>query len=144
MKNKLNLFFSTRGITLVEAMTGLAIIGILLALLFAIVAPVITGAGSFGPTNHKSVTVTRLYVDHSGSGDSAASHYMVGTDNGVYEVANGLLLGIWNADELYSRLREGGKYRITTEGNKVVGFWMQEYPYITAVQEITDSPVETK
>jgi hypothetical protein len=94
------------------------------------------GIGGFGPTNEHTVTVQRLYVDYSGSGDSQSSHYMVGTDNGVYEVDNGILLGLWNADELYSRLHEGKTYEITTKGNRVVNILYQKYPYIVAVKEL--------
>ena len=119
-----------KGYTTIEVLT----IGAIAAIALAIIAPVIIyvfgGGGSFGPTKVQEVMVQRLYVDRS----SDSSHYMVGTDKGVFEVENGAFLGVWNADELYSTLREGKKYRITTEGNKIVNFIMQEYPYITAVQ----------
>ena len=62
---------------------------------------------------------------------------MVGTDQGVFEVDNGLWLGVWNSDELYSKLIQGHKYHITTKGNKWVNMFFQEYPYVVAVQEIT-------
>lgn len=36
--------------------------------------------------------VERLYVDFSGTKDSSKSHYMVGTDQGVFEVDNSIWL----------------------------------------------------
>lgn len=122
--------------TLIEVMIVLVIVSLLLAMLFPVGYRIAKGAGSFGPTRSEEITVTRLYVDYSGGKYSQSSHYMVGTDKGVFEVNNGLFLGLWNADELYSKLKEGQRYRITTEGNKVVGFWLQSYPYITAVDSI--------
>jgi hypothetical protein len=96
------------------------------------------GVGAFGPTRQWEVTVQRAYVDYSGSGDNKESHYMVATDKGMFEVDNGWMLGVWNADELYGKMVPGKKYHITTEGNKVVGMFYQEYPYITAVREIRE------
>lgn len=96
------------------------------------------GVGAWGPTRTWEVTVNRLYVDYSGSDENRQSHYMVGTDQGVFECDNGWLLGVWNADELYSRLVAGRRYRITTEGNRVVGIFFQEYPYITSVQPLAE------
>jgi hypothetical protein len=121
----------------VELMIVLSIVGLVMAILFPLGYRIAKGAGSFGPTRTEEITVTRLYVDYSGGKDSQSSHYMVGTDKGVFEVDNGLFLGLWNADELYARLKEGQRYRVTTEGNKVVGFWLQSYPYITAVEPLT-------
>jgi len=96
------------------------------------------GIGSFGPTLIQDVVVQRTYVDFSGTGDDKESHYMVGTDKGVFEVANGLLLGLWNSDELYAQMQSGKRYRITTKGKRVVGMFFQEYPYVVAVQPIPD------
>jgi hypothetical protein len=62
---------------------------------------------------------------------------MVATDQGVFEIDNGALLGVWNADEMYGRLKEGHTYRITTKGNKVVGYFSQEYPYIISLEDVT-------
>jgi len=105
---------------------------------FAIVLSVaacgpIMGTGPFGPTTQTVVTVTDKYVDVSGGGKHANSHYMVATDQGIYEIDNGLMLGVWNADELYGRMLKGKAYRITIKGNKVVNAFMQEYPYIVGV-----------
>ena len=123
-----------RAFTAVEAMIGVVILGLLLFLVGYPIAYVAQGCGSFGPAKTQDVTVQRLYVD-SGSNESG-SHYMVGTDKGVFEVENGWLLGLWNADELYSKMKDGHRYRITTKGNKVVGFFFQEYPYVTAVEAL--------
>ncbi len=123
--------------SIVEIMIAIVIVGLVLATLFPISYRIAKGAGSFGPTRSEEITVTRLYVDYSGGKKSQSSHYMVGTDKGVFEVDNGILLGLWNADELYAKLKEGQRYRVTTEGNKVVGFWLQSYPYITAVEPLT-------
>jgi hypothetical protein len=110
----------------------------ILALLFFISIPILLGTNGFGPTNIHEVTVNRLYVDYSG-GKEKSSHYMVGTNKGVFEVNNGLILFMWNADELYSTLKEGKRYSITTKGNKVVNIFFQEYPYIIAVRPIEEN-----
>lgn len=97
---------------------------------------IILGVGAFGPKNTEIITITRCYVDISGSGKKSQSHYMVGTDKGTFEVNNGLMLGVWNADDIYSKLREGKRYEITTKGNRVVNIFMQEYPYIIGAKEL--------
>jgi hypothetical protein len=99
---------------------------------------VFIGAGGWGPTISREVTVTRTYVDYSGSGDNKESHYMVATDEGVFEVGNGILLGLWNADELYGKIQGGKRYRLTTKGNRVVGMFWQEFPYIVQVEPLED------
>lgn len=88
------------------------------------------GVNGFGPEQHLQITVNRLYVD----GGKESSHYMVGTDQGVFEIGNFVIpIQIFNADELYSKLEVGKKYNIKTKGNKVVGFLIQEYPYIVEI-----------
>ena len=121
-----------KGYTSIEILIGVTIVG-LIAL--AVIIPVTAGIGGFGPTNIVEATVTRLYVDAAGE---QGSHYMVATNQGVFEVDNGLLLWIWNADEIYGALQTGKTYRFTTKGNKVVNFMFQEYPYIVKAQEITN------
>lgn len=91
----------------------------------------VLGTGGWGPENDLTVQVQRLYVD---AGE--ASSYMVGTDKGVFEVDNGWMLGVWNADEIYSRLEVGRRYEITTKGNRVVAWYSQSYPYIVRVRAL--------
>jgi hypothetical protein len=91
------------------------------------------GVNGFGPEEEQVITIERLYVD---GGES--SHYMVGTDKGVYEVSNLMFpVQIWNSDEIYSSLKVGEKYTIKTKGNKILNWYFQEYPYIIEVKEIT-------
>ena len=40
----------------------------------------------------------------------------------------------------YAKMKEGKRYRLRTKGNKVVGFFLQEYPYITSVESLSDAP----
>ena len=88
------------------------------------------GVGGFGPEYVNTVTVQRLYVDGGGS-----SHYMVGTDKGVYEIENILLpIQIFNCDELYSKLEVGKTYNIKVKGNKVTNWLVQQYPYIIEIK----------
>jgi hypothetical protein len=104
---------------------------IIVAIFVAIIAaPIYFGTGGFGPINTHVVTVKNKHVDYRRTGDSSSSHYMVHTDNGTFEVNNGFLLGVWNADEIYGSMETGQRYTITTKGNRVVGILMQEYPYI--------------
>jgi hypothetical protein len=91
------------------------------------------GVNGFGPIQEQAITIERLYVD-----GGKHSHYMVGTDKGVYEVSNLMFpVQIWNSDEIYSSLKVGEKYIIKTKGNKILNWYFQEYPYIIEVKEIT-------
>lgn len=118
---------------------GFSLFALIVVGIIALLIPFGCGIGGFGPTNTHDVTVNRLYVDHS----DHESHYMVGTDQGVFEVDNGIMLGLYNADELYSRMREGHRYHITAKGRQYANIFMQEYPYITNVQPLPDPPVQT-
>lgn len=102
--------------------------------------PIYLGIGGWGPTTTTAeATVTGKHIDISGGKGSKQSHYMVNTDKGTFEVDNGIMLGIWNADEIYGKLEINKVYNITAQGNKVVGWFYQEYPYITRVEKTTVS-----
>jgi hypothetical protein len=89
------------------------------------------GVNGFGPEKECKVTIQRLYVDGGRS-----SHYMVGTDQGVFEVQNRLIpFQMFNSDEVYSQLEVGKTYTLKVKGNKVLNWWFQEYPYILEVEE---------
>jgi hypothetical protein len=60
---------------------------------------------------------------------------MAGTSAGVFEIGNSLFLWIWNSDEIYSSIVQGGTYTLTIKGNKVLGWWLQSYPYIIKVEK---------
>jgi hypothetical protein len=91
------------------------------------------GIFPFGPLSTREVAVERLYVDY---GENKSSSYMVGTSEGVFEVKNSFWLWMWDADDRYSQLKEGEKYRIQVKGNKVVGFLFQEYPVVIHIEKI--------
>ena len=107
-------------------------------LILAILIPFVAidyayGVNGFGPVQEQVITIERLYVD-----GGKHSHYMVGTDKGVYEVSNFTFpIQIWNSDEIYSNLQVGKTYHIKTKGNKILNWYFQEYPYIIEVKEIT-------
>jgi hypothetical protein len=89
------------------------------------------GVKGFGPESIQQVTIQRLYVDGGSS-----SHYMVGTDQGVLEVDNILWpVQVFNCDELYSKLEVGKTYTVKVKGNKVINWFVQEYPYIIEIQK---------
>ena len=96
-----------------------------------------TGTHGFGLVRPGiEVTVLGKHVDVSHDSDNGSNtHYMVATSNGTYEVQNGFVLGVWNADEIFGSMREGHTYVITTKGNRMVGMFMQKYPYIIAAVE---------
>lgn len=122
--------------TLIEVLIVFAILAILAALILTQLGG--CGTGGLGEKAfHKDVLIQRLYVD----GNKEDSHYMVGTDKGVFEVDNGPMLGIWNADKLYSQLVVGKRYNLTTKGKEYVNWFMQEYPYIIAVEGPLPDPV---
>lgn len=90
------------------------------------------GVHHFGPTNtYKHCLVTSKHIDHG----KESSHYMVSTTEGTFEVDNGYLLGVWNADEIYGKIVEKKTYTIVAKGNKQVGMFYQEYPYLLSATE---------
>lgn len=116
--------------------TAWLIIIVIVGIILAVSLPIMIGTYPFGPEATHHVTVNRLYIDTSSDGDGGReSHYMVGTDKGVFEVDNSWIAGIWNADDMYASLLQGSNYTITVKGNKVVNFFMQEYPYIIRIEK---------
>lgn len=106
--------------------------------IFVILAIAITflssamGIGGFGPTEVIEATILKTYVDVSGGGKDSETetHYVVVTDKGSFEVDNGILLGMWNADDVFGKLQTNKKYRLTTKGKRYQNWLMQEFPYI--------------
>ena len=112
------------GILGITSMTAVALIGSITLIDYSY------GVNGFGPEDTRQVTINRLYVD-----GGKASHYMVGTDKGVYEISNHLIpIQLFNCDELYSKLEVGKTYEVKLKGNKVTNWYMQQYPYIIEVQ----------
>ena len=111
------------------------ILGIITTTMVVMVGSVVlinysNGVEGFGPEYVNQVTINRLYVDGGRS-----SHYMVGTDKGVYEIKNFLYpVQIYNCDELYSKLEVGKTYLVKLKGNKVTNWFMQQYPYIIEIR----------
>ena len=95
------------------------------------------GLFPFGPEQEVHAKIQRLYVDVSGDTQSTKSHYMVGTDKGVFEVSNSLWLWIWDADKRYSQLQVDNKYQLRVKGKELVNFLFQEYPKILSVTPTT-------
>jgi prepilin-type N-terminal cleavage/methylation domain-containing protein len=116
-----------KGFTFIELLIVVAILFIIFAL-----CPFGCGVGGCGPRNTVETTVISKHIDHS----KDESHYMVITEAGGFEVDNGFLLGVSNADEIYGRMKEGRQYRITTKGKRWVNFAFQHYPYIIKVEEM--------
>lgn len=112
---------------------GLAVI---LISVFVLFGNPILGLYPFGPKRSLVIKVERLYVDYSGGKDTPNSHYMVGTDQGVFECGNSWWLGIWNSDEIYSSLKQGESYRIDVKGRKMLNMIVQKFPGIIAVQPV--------
>lgn len=127
---------SKSALTLTEILTALSAVALVATIIGALCLPAIIGTFPFGPERTVEAKVTRLYVDYSGGKEHSQSHYMVGTDQGVFEVDNSWWAGIFNADELYSKLEQGKRYRITIKGNKYLNAMSQTYPGVIAVEEI--------
>lgn len=104
---------------------------LLAAILGACVADPLLGVGGYGPVNKYSVTVVSKHID----AQKDSSSYMVNTNNGTFEVDNGMLLDVWNADEIYGSILVDHEYCFTAKGNRVTNFWMQQYPYILKVEK---------
>ena len=127
-----------KGYTLVEALLVLAIVGIMLGM--AVGFKGCFGVGGCGPVNNpKHCKIVRLWVDNLGESGSA---YMVSTDKGVFEVDNGIMLGMWNADRLYGSLQVGHVYDFKTKGKTVEFCCMQEYPRIVEAVEVVEPKPE--
>ena len=106
-----------------------AVVGLLL---FVLTANLLFGLYPFGPKSSETITVQRLYVDSG----YKSSHYMVGTDKGVFEMDDSLILGIYNIDELYSELETGKTYEVELKGNKMVTWYCTDYPHIISFKEV--------
>jgi prepilin-type N-terminal cleavage/methylation domain-containing protein len=126
MKNKTN---KQSGFTLIEL---LVVVAIILILFCGVFHSPIMGFFPFGPEKQIEAKVERLYVDRG----NEKSYYMVGTDNGVFEVDDSVWLGIYNSDELYARLKEGESYILTTKGVKMTNFFFREYPHIIEINKL--------
>ena len=114
----------------VAGILGITVMAIVIMLGSVVLINYSYGVEGFGPEDIKRVTINRLYVD-----SGKASHYMVGTDKGVYEISNHLIpIQLFNCDELYSKLEVGKTYTVKLKGNKVTNWYMQQYPYIIEVQ----------
>ena len=123
---------------------ALIIVLVIVSIIGSIAYYVSLGIGSMGPTrNWNAVQVMSKHTDITDNGDKRTTHYMVTTDAGTFEVQNGIFLGVWNADELFGMMSENGHYDITTKGNRVVGMFFQEYPYITSVNEAKVDEIES-
>lgn len=121
------------GVTLIEILIVVAI----LFVLFGVLLPKpFVGVFPFGPKETVTAKVERLYVDYANNGETSSSHYMVGTDAGVFECDNSFWLGLWDADERYSRLKEGETYTFVVKGRKVTNFLFQEYPGIVEIRKV--------
>jgi hypothetical protein len=124
-KNKGDILVDFICVLLAVVLLGL-VVGSAVGLKFAF------GVFPFGPETQITVKVERVYVDAG----NKASHYMIGTDQGVFEVDNNLWLWMWNADELYAKIEPGHTYRFTIKGHKVLNWWFQKYPGVISAKEL--------
>ena len=113
------------------AFFGLVIALSVALIVFVFVRNPLFGLYPFGPKASAAVTIERLYVD-----GGKYTHYMVGTDKGVFEMDDSIWLGIYNVDELYARLQTGKTYQVELKGNKLLTWYCSEYPHITSYKEI--------
>jgi hypothetical protein len=127
---------SKMGFSGIELMVVIAILAVVAALVMAIIVPPVAGLFPFGPQSEVTAKVERLYVDYSGGKESSSSHYMVGTDQGVFEVDNSLWLWMWDADKRYAKIKEGGTYRFRVKGREMLNLLYQSYPGIIAVEQV--------
>lgn len=104
---------------------------LLAAILGSCVAHPMLGVNGYGPEKTYDVTIVSKHID----AQKDSSSYMVNGDTQTFEVDNGILLGVWNADVVYGQIIVGERYCITAKGNRVTNFWMQQYPYILEVKQ---------
>lgn len=84
------------------------------------------GINGYGPERQYDVVIISKHID----AQKDSSSYMVNGDTQTFEVDNGTLLGMWNADVVYGQIVVGERYCITAKGNQVTNWWWQQYPYI--------------
>jgi hypothetical protein len=82
------------------------------------------GICQLGPVRTVEVRVTGL---------PASTRHLVETDQGVFEVDNGFLLGVEDASSLYHQLQLKHRYAFVTKGNRVAGWFIREYPHVIQV-----------
>lgn len=87
------------------------------------------GVEGHGPVRQYDVVVVSKHID----AQKDSSSYMVNGDTQTFEVDNGPLLGMWNADVVYGQIIVGERYCFTAKGNQVTDWWWQQYPYILEV-----------
>lgn len=109
---------------------GCGCITLILVILFCFSGQIMNwgyGVHGYGPVKTvQAAKILNKHVDASGRD----SHYMVTTDQGTFEVQNGWLLGVWDADQIFGQLELGKTYALHTKGNQETGWLYQEYPYI--------------
>ncbi len=119
--------YGTKGFTLTEVITLLAIVLLLGIFLFQGLHRALQPDP---PARLVTAEVIKTWVDT----DHRTSHYMVATTAGVFEVANGIRTGIYNADEIFGLLRPGQTYTFTLRGQKRLGPGIQDYPFILSAR----------
>ncbi len=94
------------------------------------------GDGSWGGGEHRTIraTVQSKHVDVGSAGKTSSTSYMVTTDKGTFEIENGWIMSIWNADEMYGRLEVGKTYTLDVQGDQLTNFMFQQYPFVTGVR----------
>jgi len=94
-----------------------------------------TGDGSWGGGKRQIINAKILskHVDISQSGKMSNTHYMVTTDRGTFEIENGWIIDVWDADELYGKLVIGKTYNLTIQGDQLTNFLFQQYPFVIKV-----------
>lgn len=128
---KIIAYFEDNLPTYLPIILPLLLVGILLAGVIGL--RVGLGLFPFGPEGEIQAQVQRLYVDVSGDNQVTKSHYMVGTDKGVFEVSNSIWLWMWDADKRYSQLQTDKSYELKTKGNELINIFFQEYPRILSI-----------
>lgn len=117
-----------------------AVVGLLITIVFGgfVGCAAAAGDGSWGFGEDERAVEVLVNDKHEDHAQNSGSSYMVGTDQGTYEVDNGFILGMWDADEVYGSIKVGGRYRFTVQGSTTASWWTQTYPYITKVEELEE------
>lgn len=104
---------------------------LLAIILGSCIADPMLGVGGYGPVKTYDVTIVSKHID----AQKDSSSYMVNGDTQTFEVDNGVLLGVWNADVIYGSLLVGERYCITAKGNQLTNMWYQQYPYVLGAKK---------
>lgn len=98
----------------------------------------VAGFGAWGQRRAITATVRKTWVDVQWG----FSHYLVATDQGVFEIANNHRLYVRDADEMFGLIEAGKTYIFDLCGNTTTNALANYYPLIVTFDPATTAPAQ--